>query len=242
MGHIRVFIINPHLHALKSDKIMQKSARFGAAAVGLGALLGCFLALRKSFHTKRRRVYVPTAVERFLGWFSIFAILEGSLRFFMTIYWAGVGYLNGRMGPGVYILEAVFIVFFLYRLLRMRVTMRVLNIEREDLHRLVRDFFTKVGLTPEWIETRKTYVTAPINVRVNFFQGKYHGYVAVSRRGSEGYKLTRELASYIRAHVGDITAPQRTKMLALYYPSVAFCYFLFALTAFYTLWQLLKGY
>ena len=131
---------------------MKWSARLGACAAGLGALLGCFLALRKSSHTKRRKVYVPTPLERFLGWFAVFAILEGCLRFFMTIYWAWVDYQNGRMGYGFNVLETIFILFFLYRLYRMTVTMRVLNIEREDVHQLVRDFFAKAGLKPEWVE------------------------------------------------------------------------------------------
>ncbi len=66
-----------------------------------GALIGCYLALRKSSYTRRRMVYVPTPLERFLGWFAVLAFLEGSLRFFMTLYWAWVGYQNGKMGHGV---------------------------------------------------------------------------------------------------------------------------------------------
>ena len=46
--------------------------------------------------------------------------------------------------------------------------MRVLNIGRDDVHRLVRDFFAKAGLKPEWIEARNRYVTPPLDVRVNF--------------------------------------------------------------------------
>ena len=241
MSLLRVRIINPHLHALRTTRSMKWSARLGAGAAGLGALLGCFLALRKSSHTKRRKVYVPTPVERFLGWFAVLAILEGSLRFFMTVYWAWVGYQNGRMGYGVYVLETFFILFFLYRLYRLRVTMRVLNIEREDIHRLVRDFFAKAGLKPEWIERRNRYVTPPLDVRVNFFRQKYHAYLAFHSRGRTGRELEQALAQFIRAQAGGILAPVRTRSLAFYYPSVAFCYFLFAGTAFYTLWQLLKG-
>ena len=125
----RVSVINPHLHALKTTPVMKWSARLGAGAAGLGALLGCFLALRKSSHTKRRKVYVPTPLERFLGWLAIFCILEGGLRFFMTVYWAWIDYENGRMGYGFYVLETIFIVFLLYRLLRISITIRVLNIE-----------------------------------------------------------------------------------------------------------------
>jgi len=238
----RISVINPHLHALKTAPVMEWSARLGAGAAGLGALLGCFLALRKSSHTKRRKVYVPRPLERFLGWLAVFCILEGSLRFFMTIYWAWVGYQNGRMGNGIYVLETIFILFFLYRLNRLRVTMRVLNIGRDDVHRLVRDFFTKADLKPEWIEGRNRYVTPPLDVRVNFFQQKYHAYLAFRSRGREGRDLEREMARYIRAQAGGIQAPVRTRALALYYPSVAFCYFLLAGTAFYTLWQLLKGF
>ena len=32
-----------------------------------------------------------------------------------------------------------------------------------------------------------------------------------------------------------------SRAIALYYPSVAFCYLLLSGTAFYTLWQLVKG-
>lgn len=292
MSLLRVFIINPHLHALKTTPIMRWSARYGAGVVGLGSLLACFLAMRKSTHTKKRKVYVPTLVERFLGWFSVFAILEGSLRFFITVYWAEVGYLNVKMGPAVYVLETIFIIFFLYRLLRIPVTMRVLNIEREDVHRLVRDFFTKAHLKPEWIEAKKLYSTPAFGVRVRFFRQKYHAYISFERQQfyspliavsillmilwficfgfdgwqyivpaslfiayvyarlsrpdrklyREGRDLTRAMAQYIRTNVRQIQAPTRSRAIALYYPIVAFCYFLLACTAFYTLAQLIKGY
>ena len=136
----------------------------------------------------------------------------------------------------------IFILFFLYRLYRLRVTMRVLNVGREDIHRLVRDFFAKAGLKPEWIERRNRYVTPLLDVRVNFFQRKNHAYLAFQSRGSTGRELERDLAEYIRAQAGGILAPVRTRALAMYYPSVAFCYLLLGGTAFYTLWQLVKGY
>jgi hypothetical protein len=238
----RVSVINPHLHALKTAPVMEWSARLGAGAAGIGALLGCVLALRKSYHTKRRRVYVPSPLSRFLGWLAVFCILEGSLRFFMTIYWAWVGYQNGRMGNGVYLLEAVFIVFFLYRLYRLRITMRVLNIGLDDIHRVVRDFFTKSNLKPEWIEAQKRYVTPPLDIRIRFFRQKCHAYLAFRSRGVEGSGLERAAAEFIRAQAGGIEAPPRTRAIALYYPSVALCYLLLAGTAFYTLWQLIKGF
>jgi hypothetical protein len=242
MSLLRVRIINPHLHALKTTPVMEWSARLGVGAAGLGSLLACLLALRKSSHTKRRRVYVPTPLERFLGWFSVFAILEGTLRFFMTIYWAWVGYQNGSMGYGVYVLETIFILFFMYRLYRLNLTMRVLNIGREDLHRLIRDFFAKTRLKPEWIESRSRYVTPPLDVRVNYFQQKCHAYLAFSSRGPDGQSLALSLAQYVRAQAGGLEAPKRTRAIALYYPSVAFCYLLLACTAFYTLYQILKGF
>lgn len=238
----RVSVINPHLHALKATPVMKWSARLGAGAAGLGALLGCLLALIKSSHTKRRKVYVPSPLVRFLGWLSVFCILEGSLRFFMTIYWAWVDYENGRMGHGFNVLETIFILFFLYRLYRLHVTMRVLNIARDDVHRLVTDFFAKARLKPEWMEKRRTYATPPLDVRIRFFRQKYHAYLAFRSRGSEGRDLARGAAQSIRAQAGGIQAPVRTRTLALYYPSVAFCYFLLAGTAFYTLWQMLKGF
>jgi len=242
MSGLRVHIINPHLHALKTSPAMKWSARLGAGAAGLGSLLGCLLALRKSDHTKRRKVYVPSPLARFLGWLSVFCILEGSLRFFMTIYWAWVDYQNGRMGNGFNVLEFIFILVFLFRLYRLQVTMRVLNISRDDIHRLVRDFFATANLKPEWIEKSKSYVTPPLDVCVKFFGRKYHAYLAFRSRGPEGHDLAHAAARYIRAHSGDIQAPARTRAIALYYPSVAFCYFLLAGTAFYTLWQMLKGF
>jgi hypothetical protein len=240
MSFLRIHFINPHLYALTTKPSMQRSARLGTTFAGIGGFIGCYLALRKSSYTRRRKVYVPTPLERFLGWFAVLAILEGSLRFFMTLYWAWVGYQNGRMGHGVYILETIFIVFFLYRLYRMFFTMRVLNIERDDIHRLVRDFFAKAGLNPDWIEARRTYATAPFDVRVRFFRQKYHAYLAFRSRHREGRDLARGLDQYIRAHVGAITAPPVSRAIALYYPMLATCYFLFGCTAFYTLYQLVK--
>jgi YD repeat-containing protein len=239
MSLLRVFIINPHLHALRTTTVMRRSARYGAGATGLGALLAAFLALRKSLHTRRRKVYVPTPLERFLGWFSVLAIFEGTLRFVITIYWAWVGYQNGRMGPGVYVLETIFIVFFLYRLSRLRVTMRVLNIYREDVDRLIRDFFARAHLKPEWIEARKSFVTDALSVRINYSRQKYHAYLAFYH--AQRRELARGLARYIRAQVDPIQGPPLSRIIAFYYPTVAVAYLLWALTAFYTLWQLLKG-
>ncbi len=237
---LRYTFINPHLYALKTKPSMERSARYGTIAAGLGGFLACYLALRKASCTRRRKVYVPTPLDRFLGWFSIFAILEGSLRFFMTLYWAWVGYQNGKMGNGVFILEGCIILFFFYRALRMLFTMRVLNIERDDIHRLVRDFYAKAGMNPEWIEGKKTYATGPFDVRVRYFQQKHHSYLSFRSRYREGRDLARGLAQYIRAHVGAIQAPPASGIIALYYPLVALCYFLFGCTAFYTLWQLVK--
>jgi len=239
LGSFRVFVINPHLHALRTTTIMRRSARYGAGAAGLGALLAGILALRKASHTKRRKVYIPTPLERFLGWFSIFAILEGTLRFIITIYWAWVGYQNGLMGPGVYILETIFIVFFLYRLFRLRVTMRVLNINRDDIHRLIRDFFREANLDPKWDEEHHSFVSDLMSVRVLYSPAKYHAYL--SFYNLERPELMQDLARRLRAQVGAIQGPQRTQAIAFYYPSVAVAYFLLSGTAFYTLCQLLKG-
>ena len=119
-------------------------------------------------------------------------------------------------------------------------TMRVLNIERDDIHRLVRDFFAKAGLNPDWIEARRIYATPPLDVRIGYFRQKFHAYLAFHRRNHEGRDLARGLAQYIRAHVGAIQAPVRSRAIAFYYPIVAFCYFLLSGTAFYTLFQLVK--
>jgi hypothetical protein len=242
MSLLRVRIINPHLHALYTTPAMKWSAWLGVGAAGLGSLLGCLLALRKSAHTKRRKVYVPSPLARFLGWVSVFCILEGTLRFFMTIYWAWVDYQNGRMGYGFNVLETIFVLFFLYRLYRLQVTMRVLNIAQDDIHRLVRDFFAHAELKPEWIEKSKSYVTPPLDIRVIFFRRKYHAYLSFRSRGPLGRDLAHGAVQYLRTHTDGILAPARTRALALYYPSLAFCYFLLAGTAFYTLWQMLKGF
>jgi YD repeat-containing protein len=238
LSAFRVYVINPHLHALRTTPSMQISARVGIAAAGLGSFLAAFLALRKSSHTRRRKVYVPSPLERFLGWFSIFAILEGTLRFVMTVYWWWVGYQNGRMGYGVYVLETLFILFFLYRLTRLRMTMRVLNITREEIDDLVRDFLNKSNLTPPWDESCKTFVTDSIWVRIKYALTKYHAYLAF--RHVERRDLVRGLAQYIRANVGRLVGPPATRAISFYYPCVAVAYFLLGCTAFYTLYQLLK--
>jgi YD repeat-containing protein len=242
MSLLRVRIINPHLHLLKTTPIMAWSAYLGTAAAGIGSLLACWVALRKSAHTKRRLVYVPTPLERFFGWLAILAIIEGTLRFFITIYWTWIVYENGVMGNGVYYLETVIIFFFLYRLYRLTRTMRVLNIGREDLHRIVREFFARADLKPEWIEKRHSYITPALDVRIHYFQQKFHAYLAFRKRGPEGTVLAEQLAHYIRDQVRGIQAPVRTSAIAFYYPSVALCYFLLAGTAFYTLYQVIKGY
>jgi YD repeat-containing protein len=242
MSLLRVFVINPHLSLLKTTKLMLWSAYLGVGGAGLGALIACWVAWIKASHTKRRKVYVPTPLERFFGWFAVFAIFEGSLRFFMTVYWTWIVYQNGHMGHAFYYLEVLFILFFLYRLTRLRLTMRVLNIARDDIHRLIRDFFAKTNLKPEWVESRSRYVTPPLDIRVNFFPAKNHAYLAFTRRGEEGRTLARATAQYIRAEVGKIQAPVRSKAIALYYPIVAFAYFLLACTAFYTLYQVIKGF
>jgi hypothetical protein len=238
LNGVRVFVINPHIHALRGEPVMKWSARIGAGAAAVGSLLAVFLALRKSSHAKRRKVYVPTPLERFLGWFAIFAILEGTLRFVITIYWAWVGYHNGEIGSGVYILEGALIVFFLYRLHRLRFTMRVLNIRRKDMERLVRDYFLTVHLDPHWIEARRSFVTDPLSVRVSYFEKKFHAYLAffhIHRRD-----LAKGVAQYIRANVGAIEGPSRSRAIAFYYPCVAVCYFILAVAAIYTVTELSK--
>ena len=242
MTLLRVKVINPHLHLIKQTPSMLWSAYLGAGGAGLGSLLGCWMALRKSSHTKRRKVYVPSPMERFWGWFAVFAILEGTLRFFMTVYWAWIVSENGKMGPAFHVVEAIFVLFFLFRLYRMTVTMRVLNISREDIHRLVRDSFGRTSLKPEWIEARRRYVTPPLDVRINYYEQKFHAYLAFSARGPDGQSLAKSMAQFIRAQAGMIQAPARGRVIALYYPAVALSYFLLAATAFYTLFQVIKGF
>jgi hypothetical protein len=160
----------------------------------------------------------------------------------MTVYWCWIVYENGQMGPAFNVVETIFILFFLFRFYRMTVTMRVLNISRDDIHRLIRDFFAKVNLKPEWIDARNRYVTPPLDVRVNYFQQKFHSYLAFAARGPEGHSLAAAMAKNIRSQVGNIQAPERSRAIALYYPCVAVSYFLLACTAFYTLFQVIKGF
>jgi hypothetical protein len=238
----RVSIINPHLYQLAQNPVMQISARGGAAAVGLGALLGAFLALRKASHTKRRKVYAPKRLERFLTWFALFAIIEGTFRFFLTIYWWWLDHQYVRMGHGAQLIEMAIILWFFYRLLRISMTLRVLNIGRDDILRLIREFFEQSGHHPEWDEATRTYAVPSLRVRVRYFAHKYHAYLSFYRQGSVGRKLARDLKRYIRDQARTVQGPVRSRAIALYYPSVAFCYLLLSATAFYTLWQLVKRY
>jgi YD repeat-containing protein len=240
MSYFRVAVIRPHIYALRHDRGMRRNAHFGIVAAGIGALIAMFLALRKASYTKHRKIFVPSPFERFLGWFSVFAIIEGGLRFFITVYWAWVGYQNGRLGPAVYIVEAIVVVFFVYRLPRMRVTMRVLNISRDDIHKLVRDYFTKAQLKPEYREARELYRTYPFSVRIAYFASKAHAYLKFRYRHREGRDLMRGFAQFVRLQVGTMEAPLRSRAIALYYPCVAIAYFTLASIAFYTFFEMVK--
>ena len=242
LSRLRVFIINPHLYALKHDLVMKLSARGGAIAAGLGALLAMGIALRKASFTRRQKVHVPTPLERFFGWLAIFLIGEGMIRFFITIWWAFIGYQNGRMGYGVYVLEDIFIAYFLYRLLRMRLTMRVLNISRADIHGIIREFFTQTHQDAKWLEERELFQTENLHIRLRYFPGKSHAYLAFHHRSSTGAALERQFVDYIRAQAGSLESFPHSRKIALYYPSVALCYLLLAGIAFYTFWQLIKHY
>ena len=241
MSWFRIKVIKPHIYALRHDTGMRRNAHWGIVAAGLGALLAMSLALRKASFTKRRKVYVPSALERFLGWLAVFALIEGTLRFIITIYWAWVGYQNGRMGWGIYAVEAVVILFFVYRLPRMRVTMRVLNIRREDIHRLVRDFYTKAQLKPEYRERNDLYRTYPFSVRISYFTNKAHAYLKLRYRHREGRDLMHGFAQFIRQQVASVEAPLRTRAIALYYPCVACAYLILACTAFYVFYTMVTG-
>jgi hypothetical protein len=242
LSKLRVFIINPHLYALSTEPVMQVSARGGAAGAGVGAFIAMAIALRKARATRRAHVYVPTPLDRFFGWFAIFAIGEGMIRFFITVWWSFLHNHDGRLGPTVYIVEDLFIAFFLYRLLRMRVTMRVLNVTLADIHGIVREYFSQAGLEPKWLEERKLFVSADLDVRLRYFIKKAHAYLAFHPRDAAGRKQAHDLARYIREQAGTLEGPPISRMLAFYYPSVALCYFLLGCTAFYTLWQMVKAY
>jgi len=163
--------------------------------------------LRKATFTRLRKVYVPTPFERFIGWLSVFAIGEGMIRFFITIWWAFVNYQNGRLGPVVFILEELYILFFAYRLLRMRVTMRVLNITRADIHGVIREFLTQAGLDPKWLEEKRLFVTANLGVRLRYFAKKSHAYLAFHAHHQAGREEARDLARHIRAQARDAGGP-----------------------------------
>ncbi len=239
MGQLRVDIINPHLHKLETTPVMRVSARCGALAAGLGALLASLLALRKTIHTRSGRVYAPTRVERFFGWFAVFAILEGDapLSYHGLLV---VGRLRERAdGP---------------RGLR----------SRRDFHRVFSfpaladagddagaqyrpggdraahpRFLARARLEVKWDEARKMFVAEGIGVGLHYSRQKCHAYLKF--REVDRPDLVRGLAEYIRAQAGAIKSPPSTRTIALYYPSVALCYFLYSCTAFYTLWQLIKG-
>ena len=241
LSWFRIKVIKPHIYALRRDTGMRRNAHWGIVAAGLGALVAMSLALRKASFTKRRKVYVPTPFERFLGWLAVFALIEGTLRFIITIYWAWVGYQNGRMGWGIYAIEAVVILFFVYRLPRMRVTMRVLNIGREDVHRLVRDYYAKAQLKPEYRERVDLYRTYPFSVRITYFANKAHAYLKLRYRHREGRDLMHGFSRFIRQQVTSIEAPLRTRAIALYYPCVACAYFILACTAGYVFYTMVTG-
>ena len=241
MSKLRVFIINPHLYALSRTPVMQISARAGAFGAGLGALIAMAIALRKMVATRRRHVYVPTPLDRFLGWFSIFALIEGMLRFFITVYWSYLYFHYGHLGPTVYVIEGIVILFFLYRLLRTRVTMRVLNVTLADVHGIIREFFAQAQVESKWFEEKESFVSPELGVRLRYFPKKSHAYLTLHARHHAGRELSYQLARYIRAQAATLQGPPITRMIAFYYPCVAFCYFLLAGTAFYTLWQLVKS-
>ena len=169
-------------------------------------------------------------------------MVEGILRFFMTVYWWWLDHQNGRMGYTIYIVEIVILTYFCYRLFRLKVTMRVLNIERDDIHRLVREFLLKANLKPEWVDSHQAYLTPPLDTRIRFFQGKFHAYLAFDSRGEDGDSLAKGMRRYIREQVKTIHAPLPSRTIKFYYRSVALAYFLLSGTAFYTFWQLVKGY
>jgi hypothetical protein len=235
MSAFSVFVIHPHLYQLRKhhNTGMRRKAHWGIVAAMIGALLAMMLAIRKTTFTKSRKIYVPSPFERFLGWFAVFTLVEGTICFLITIYWAWVDYQNGDMGWGIYALNGIIILFFAYRLPRMRVTMRVLNIGREDIHRLVRDFFAKAQLKAEYNETRALYRTYPFSVRISYFANKAHAYLKLRYRHREGRDLMRGFAQYIRQQVTTMEAPLRSRAIAFYYPCVAFAYFILAATAFY---------
>jgi YD repeat-containing protein len=242
LSRLRVFIINPHLYALRRNLAMALSARGGAFAAGIGSLLAMLIDLRKGSHTRRQKVYVPTPMERFVGWLGIFLIGEGIIRFFITIWWAWVGYQNGRMGYGVYVIETIYVLFFLYRLFRMRATMRVLNISKADIHGIIREYFSRAQLEPKWIEERQTFVTDDLSIRVRYFPVKCHAYLSFKVRNRHGAELERGFVQYIHAQAGTLQSFPHTRAIAFYYPCVAFCYLLLSGVAFYTFWQVVKKY
>jgi len=233
MSAFSVFVIHPHIYQLRHNTGMRRKAHWGIVAALIGALLAMSLAIRKATFTHSRKIYVPSPFERFLGWFAVFALIEGTVCFLITIYWAWVDYQNGNMSWYVYALNGVIILFFAYRLPRMRMTMRVLNISREDIHQLVRDFYARAQLKPEYSEARTRYRTYPFSVRIAYFANKAHAYLKLHYRHREGHDLARGFAQYVRQQVPALQAPVSSPALALYYPCVAVAYFALAAIALY---------
>ena len=135
------------------------------------------------------------------------------------------------MGPTVYVIEAAYIAFFLFRLWRMRFTMRVLNISKADIHGLVREFFAQAHVDTEWNEARETFGTEHLGVRVRYFAAKSHAYLAFHSRDRQGAELASGLAQYIRAQAGTLESFPHSPLISIYYPSVALCYLLLSAIA-----------
>ena len=115
-------------------------------------------------------------------------------------------------------------------------SLELLDTPREDR------FDRITELAANYFRVPISYVAPALRVRLRYFTGKYHAYLAFHREGAMGRQLARELAQYIRAQTVAVQGPVRRRAIALYYPSLAFCYFLLSGTAFYTLWQLVKRY
>jgi hypothetical protein len=107
---------------------------------------------------------------------------------------------------------------------------------------VMREFFAQAHQELKWQEERGIFLVENLAIRLRYFPGKSHAYLTFHAHHRAGRQLARDLARYIRGQAPTLTGPPLTRMIAFYYPSVAFCYFLLAATGFYTLWQLVKTY
>lgn len=111
LSSFRVHLFNPYLALLRSYLPMQLCARLGILAAWLGCLLGlvwnCVLIYRLKFRTPWREIALPLLTYFLLG--------EGLIFFTLSVWWAYTTQYFYRIGITVYLLAALYFLFFAYR-------------------------------------------------------------------------------------------------------------------------------